>query len=311
MSRLPHENHRDILNEGRAMNSSCIEEIERFAQALVKGAAMGLCLTPKPGLVDLADQGSHPDLDMAKMERSLHIVADYLAELVRSLANGEQISLQAVIGRRAEEAMFGEQGTNTHKGYIFLSGLLLVSRWHAGSDDEILLRGAVRYTAARYFSIQGKHLTNVRPARRRHGAGGVAREAVSGLPSLFACGVPAYLDAIERTGCFTTASFATLALLMQTVEDTTTLHRGGTMGLARIRRDGQTLERIIGEEGDHISFLMELNREYVRMNLTMGGVADMLSLTYGYLVATGLLTGKTERAHRGKPHHSARCASHR
>lgn len=81
------------------------------------------------------------------------------------------------------------------------------------------------------------------------------------------------------------------------------------MGLARLRRDGQTLERIIGEGGDHHSFLAALNRSYARMNLTMGGVADMLSLTYGYLVATGLLTGETERPRRTRPHPASRCAS--
>jgi triphosphoribosyl-dephospho-CoA synthase len=270
---------------------------------------MGLYLTPKPGLVDLADCGSHPDLSLGKMERSLHIVADYLAELIRSLAEGERFLCHAIIGRRAEEAMFEELGTNTHKGYIFLSGLLLISRWHAGSDDESLLHGAVQSTAGHYFSTLGEDATNGRSARLRYGAGGVVREALSGLPALFSCGVPAYLDAIERTGCFTTASFATLSRLMQTVEDTTTLHRGGTMGLARIRRDGQTLERIIGDRGDHLSFLAELNRKYARINLTMGGVADMLSLTYGYLVATGLLTGESERPRRSKPHPISRCAS--
>jgi hypothetical protein len=41
----------------------------------------------------------------------------------------------------------------------------------------------------------------------------------------------------------------------------------------------------------------------------MGGVADMLSLTYGYLVATGLLTGESERPRRSKPHPISRCAS--
>lgn len=293
------------------MNSSRIVEIERFAQALVKGAAMGLYLTPKPGLVDLANCGSHPDLSLAKMERSLHIVADYLAEMNRSLADGESFHCQAAIGRRAVEAMFDELGTNTHKGYIFLSGLLLISRWHSGSDDESLLGKAVQSTAGQYFPPLGEDATNGQSARLRYGAGGVVREAVAGLPSLFACGVPAYLDAIERTGSFTSASFATLSRLMQNVEDTTTLHRGGTMGLARIRRDGQTLERIIGEGGDHLSFLGELNHEYERINLTMGGVADMLSLTYGYLIATGLLTGETERPRRSKPHPISRCASAR
>ena len=293
------------------MNPSRIVEIERFAQALVKGAAMGLCLTPKPGLVDLADRGSHPDLNLEKMERSLHIVADYLAELIRSLAAGEHDHCRTAIGRRAEEAMFEELGTNTHKGYMFLSGLLLISRWHAGTNDESLLRGAVQAAAGRYFSAQGEDATNGRSARLRYGAGGVVREALGGLPSLFGCGVPAYLDAIERTGCFTTASFATLSRLMQNVEDTTTLHRGGTMGLARVKRDGQTLERIIGDGGDPRSFLTELNRAYARMNLTMGGVADLLSLTYGYLVATGLLTGETEHPRRTKPHPAGRRASGR
>lgn len=293
------------------MNSSRMFEIERFAQALVKGAAMGLCLTPKPGLVDLADCGSHPDLSLAKMERSLHLVADYLTELIRSLAAGERSHCQAAIGRRAEEAMFAELGTNTHKGYIFLSSLLLISRWHAGSDDEPVLRRAVQSTALRYFASQGENATNGRTARLRYGAGGVVREAVSGLPSLFTCGVPAYLDAITRTGRFATACFFTLARLMQTVEDTTTLHRSGTMGLARIRRDGQALERVIGEGGDHLSFLAELNRQYIRMNLTMGGVADMLALTVGYLAASGLLTGETERPRGGKSPHPLRCASGR
>lgn len=293
------------------MNTSPIVGIERFAQALVKGAAMGLCLTPKPGLVDLADQGSHPDLSLAKMERSLHIVADYLAELTRSLAAGEHRHCQAVIGRRAEEAMFEELGTNTHRGYIFLSGLLLISRWHAGDDEPSSLREAVRTAAGQYFSTQGEDATNGRTARLRYGAGGVVREALGGLPSLFECGVPAYLDALERTGCFTTASFATLSRLMQTVEDTTTLHRRGTMGLARIRRDGQNLERLIGDRGDHLTYLAELNHEYVRMNLTMGGVADMLSLTYGYLVATGLLTGEAEHPRRSKTDPISRRASGR
>jgi len=40
------------------------------------------------------------------------------------------------------------------------------------------------------------------------------------------------------------ASFAMLARLMQTVEDTTALHRCGLAGLERIREDGARLERL-------------------------------------------------------------------
>lgn len=284
------------------MNSSRLFEIEQFAQALVKGAAMGLYLTPKPGLVDRTDAGSHPDLTLEKMEHSLQIIDDYLAEMIRSLTDGERLLCQAVVGRRAEEVMMEECGTNTLKGYIFLSGLLLIARWHAGDDDPDRLRETVTRLAEEYFAIRGEEETNGRTARLRFGTGGIVREALNGLPALFDCAVPAYLEGIARFGCFTTASFVMLARLMQTVEDTTTLHRGGTMGLARVHRDGQALERTIAGRGDVIGLLAALNDEYVRMNLTMGGVADILCLAYGYLTASGQLMGDARGGQRPKPH---------
>jgi triphosphoribosyl-dephospho-CoA synthase len=43
-----------------------------------------------------------------------------------------------------------------------------------------------------------------------------------------------------------------------------------------------------GEE--YLPFLHTINREYIRMNLTMGGMADMLGLSYAYLIASGALS---------------------
>jgi triphosphoribosyl-dephospho-CoA synthase len=74
---------------------------------------------------------------------------------------------------------------------------------------------------------------------------------------------------------------------MQTVEDTTTLHRGGIAGLERVRRDGRELERIVAEGGDGVAFLERLNRDYKRDRLTIGGVADMLGIAFGWLVFGG------------------------
>ena len=81
-----------------------------------------------------------------------------------------------------------------------------------------------------------------------------------------------------------------LARLMQTVEDTTTLHRAGSAGLLRVKQDGQVLERLLAGGGDYLACLKQLNREYVRMNLTIGGVADMLGVSFGYLIAGGELS---------------------
>ena len=79
-----------------------------------------------------------------------------------------------------------------------------------------------------------------------------------------------------------------LSRLMQTVEDTTALHRCGSAGLARLRADGRSLS-VSSRPGLHVPFLRERNALYRRMNLTMGGVADLLGAGLGWLVHRGEL----------------------
>jgi len=269
------------------MNSWHLSETEKLATALTEGAALELYLTPKPGLVDLADCGSHQDLSLATMERSLQFIADYLRDLLDSLTSGEPFTRQAQIGKCAEQNMFQVLGTNTHKGYIFLSGLLLVARWRTDAPHDQALRDSVASLARVFFDAREETGTNGGQVRGRYHAGGIVREALEGLPALFDEALPAYRSAVAQGCCFTRASYAMLARLMQTVEDTTTLHRGGSMGLHRIRRDGRELERVLDEHEEFLPFLSQLNRDYIRMNLSMGGVADMLGLSYGVLIARG------------------------
>jgi triphosphoribosyl-dephospho-CoA synthase len=230
------------------------------------------------------------------MAHSLHLLEGYLQELRISLAAGEPFSSQMAIGRQCENKMLAELGTNTHKGYIFLSGLLLVARWREPSDDANRFRETIASLACDFFDRQREMATNGSLARARYGARGVIREARGGFPALFDAALPAYQEAFARHGSFLTASFAMLARLMQTVEDTTTLHRCGTLGLARIRRDGRQMERIISQGDDCVPFIQAINKEYIRMNLTMGGVADMLGLSYGCLIASGALQGECLQA---------------
>lgn len=275
------------------MNSSRLSELERLASALAGGAALELYLTPKPGLVDLADRGAHPDLSIPIMERSIGIVAAYLDEIVHSLVAGEAFPRQKAIGMAAEQRMFDELGTNTHKGYIFLAGMLLIARWHAASGDEKSVRRTLSELATDFFAAGEEGASHGHAARDRYGAGGIVREAIRGFPAVFDEALPAFHTALKQTGCFSIASFAMVARLMQTVDDTTTLHRGGPAGLARVKQDGHHLEQLIATGDDYLGFLRETNHAYIRLNLTMGGVADMLALAYGQLLASGAITAHT------------------
>lgn len=269
------------------MNCSRASGLEGLAAAFVQGARMELHLTPKPGLVDLDDCGAHSDLSLAIMERSIALVADCLAEIVGSLRAGEPFAAQQAIGLRAERRLADELGTNTHKGFIFLAGMLLVARWQVPTQDEQALRAALAECAAQFFCAAGETPTNGRRVRDKYQVGGIVREALAGFPALFEQAIPAFRAAIRRHGCPRTASFAMLARLMQTVEDTTALHRAGPAGLQRIRRDGAQLEQIMRRGGNHVAFLRRVNRSYIRLHLTMGGVADVLGLACGLLMANG------------------------
>jgi triphosphoribosyl-dephospho-CoA synthetase len=276
------------------MNSLPVSELEKWSAALVRGSLQELYLTPKPGLVDLADAGSHPDLSLSIMEQSIGYVADYLQAIARSLADNEVFDCQKTLAIQAEKKLHETLGTNTHKGYIFLSGMLLIARWHAPSSDEQSLRMTLSTLAENFFKTAECHFTNGQQARQKYSAGGIVQEAISGFPSLFEVALPAFREAIKSGLSTETASFAMLARLMQSVEDTTTLHRGGTAALSRIKSDGRTLEMLIARKTDHLPYLVALNHDYIAMNITMGGVADMLGLALGYLMACGEISIESE-----------------
>ena len=261
-------------------------ELERLADALAEGLWRELCLTPKPGLVDLEDSGSHRDLAFRTMERSIALVRRAFAELALSLDAGEPLPRQVALGQRAEQHMLRELGTNTHKGALFLGGLLLVGRHRAAGDDDASLRAGVAAAARELHATRAALSTHGEDARRQFGVGGILAEALAGLPSLFDA-LPAFRAARPRGEDLSAASFAMLARLMQTVEDTTALHRCGLVGLERIREDGARLQRLLERSGDHVGFLRGRNALYRRMDLTMGGVADLLGMGLGLLAYRG------------------------
>ncbi|MFB3907057.1 MAG: triphosphoribosyl-dephospho-CoA synthase [Candidatus Eisenbacteria bacterium] len=246
-----------------------------MARALVEGARRELDLTPKPGLVDRWDNGSHPDLSYEQMQRSIDLLPVYFEEL---LAIGGASDLAAAIraGQAAEARMLrATGGTNTHKGYIFLSGLTLL----AGSRDfhisslpvSAILRPAIARIAHAFFETADP---------RRGEEGGIRSEALAGLPCVFEIGLPAYEERLRRNADETVAAFELMGRLMIHLDDTTARRRCGPEGNAILRADGARLLEIVDAGVDPRPFLVERNEEYRRMRLTMGGVADCMAICF-------------------------------
>ncbi len=253
-----------------------------LASSLVAGARVELELTPKPGLVDRLDCGSHPDLSFDAMSRSIDLLPAYFEEL---LDHARPLDLAAAVdaGVRAERRMVETVGANTHKGYIFLAGLVLLAAGSGAGPEELRRRivdMAERVLVAR-LRQDGRDPSPTPShgarARAAHSVGGIFREARLGLPSVFDAGLPVLAAAVpsRRT------QHRLMAVLMQAVEDTTALHRCGLAGLARLRTDGAALQRLVDDDGDYLPWLAALNDDYRRLGLTMGGVADCMALCFG------------------------------
>lgn len=262
------------------MNCLTLSELEQFAAALADGVKAELFLTPKPGLVDLCDVGSHPDLSLLKMTRSVVLLREYLLELATALHRQQSFATLQGVGLRAEQRMLTELGSNCHRGGIFLSGLLLCAYSECGSDDPETLTNSVAVLAQRYFQQTKLSDTHGQLARNRYRTGGIVAECLNGLPGLFQVALPSLLG---KGADFSEGCYLAMARLMKTCDDTTCLHRGGQPGLARLRNAGSELEQCLLLGDDPVPLLLRLNDDFRATNLTMGGVADLLGLTFGYL----------------------------
>ncbi len=271
------------------MSFSVPFEKSSFCSHLITGLRLELWLTPKPGLVDRRDNGSHLDLSFAVMESSIGLLARYLKRLQRALEAGASMALMVDIGQRAEQALLARFSTNTHKGAVFLSGLLLCARYRCADCSESELRPALAETAAEVLCRITHEDTHGQRARQRFQVGGILSETAKGLPTLFETALPAYREGADRGWTHEQAAWLAMARLMQTVEDTTTLHRCGTAGLERLRRDGRYLEHLLGDREKAVSWLTETNHQYRALHLTMGGVADLMAMTFALLAAKGAL----------------------
>ncbi|WP_303722330.1 triphosphoribosyl-dephospho-CoA synthase [Malonomonas rubra] len=262
------------------MNCLPLSALELFATSLTDGFRAELYLTPKPGLVDLLDNGSHADLTLPLMVRSVDLIDDYLQELAHALYHRQTLSELQQIALRAEQRMLAELISNTHRGGIFLGGLLLAGYAECGSHEPEKLENAVALVAQRYLLQARLGESHGQQARSRYRTGGIITEALNGLPGVFQVALPSLRDHADnlRYGCF-----LAMARLMRHCDDTTCLHRGGQAGLDRLRKAGDKLEHCLRSGGDSASLLRELNEDFRARNLTMGGVADLLGLAFGYL----------------------------
>ncbi|MES9969606.1 MAG: triphosphoribosyl-dephospho-CoA synthase [Candidatus Thiodiazotropha sp.] len=258
---------------------STLSPTRRLAATLVDGLRKELALTPKPGLVDCISNGSHPDLSYALMSASIELLSSYFAASAEALEAGCGVETLRELGKCFEQSMLVCFQSNTHRGALFLGGILLAAVERSPGGDEAALSYAVATVAKQLFDKRVPHDTIGAKVRRQYAAGGIVTESLQGLPSVFEFSLPALRDGLDRGMSQRDARLLAMAVLMQTVEDTTTLRRCGPLGLAMVCEDGRRLENILYAGKSPVSYLKDADDRYRERRLTMGGVADLLAVT--------------------------------
>ncbi len=221
--------------------------------------------TPKPGLVDEANNGAHRDMDVPLFERSAHALRPCFEEFVRLGIQGASPAALQQAGVRAEQAMFAATGgVNTHKGAIYSGALLLhaAGRLLSGEEEGNLCELAAQ-TAAAIPAPTGTHGAAVRAC-----CGGIRTEAVSGYPT-----AQAVLRQLRQSG-----PLDALLLSMSRLDDSTLWHRGGAEGAQLVR--SRAADILAAPASEREARTRRLDAELIERNLSPGGSADLLAMAF-------------------------------
>jgi holo-ACP synthase/triphosphoribosyl-dephospho-CoA synthase len=262
---------------------------EYLAEKAVQALLEEVRLTPKPGLVDRANNGAHRDMDLALFERSAHALHDSFLQCAEAGAVSPQnipalASKLRSAGLEAERRMYeATEGINTHKGAIFTLGLLCCAAAAKGPGTDAILNRCADMTkgiVARDFAgiTAETAQTNGEKLYAKYGITGIRGEAEAGFPTVANAGLPALEKALadgcseDETGC------AALLAILAAADDTNLIARSSRETQLQVR---QHVSRLIQEDSrPSETDLIDLDSQFIRDNLSPGGSADLLAATW-------------------------------
>ncbi len=249
--------------------------------------------TPKPGLVDRNNRGAHRDMDMRHFFASANALRPFFTRfaeagyLTRDLPPMDTFAKIRVIGKEAEEAMYrATHGVNTHKGAIFSVGILCAA---AGRMDPIswtperLLEECAAMTAGIIAEDLG-HITkeNAKTAGEQlyaqYGVTGVRGEAQQGFPTVGSTGLPVLRDCLKNGLSINDAGCIALLHMLSVSDDTNLIHRSNRQTQLDVK--AKIADLLKKDPFPSKDTIRALDTEFIEQNLSPGGTADLLAMTY-------------------------------
>ena len=219
-----------------------------------------LDLTPKPGLVDRNNSGSHKDMDYALMLESIGALRPVFTEMALHAGDIEAVRRIGVEGERKMLEATG--GVNTHRGALFSMGLAVTAASRLLERGDQLspgtLRSEIKAIAAQMPGDANSHGAKV---KARFGIPTALDYAREGYEPVFGM--------IEERD-----SSRALLRLMSMLEDSNIYYRCGAEMAAMVKEEARKALESNAREKE----IEAMDRRFVAENISPGGAADMLAL---------------------------------
>lgn len=290
-----------MLNQFRAYETRVVSPVaEKLGALAIEAMLYEVTCTPAPGLVDRINSGAHLDMDFYSFMASSAALAMPMARCAQAGIVHEG-SLEAllpvlrIVGLEGERAMLtATRGVNTQKGLVFLLGIMAgAAGWLSGQKRlvtaETVLDSAAQMVAGiverELGSATGKSLQELTAGEGlylKYGITGIRGELAEGLPAVRNKALPALCQALDKGLPVNDALVQTLLVLMTCVDDTTVMHRHHPDKMrVWVRQQVQAVLAVGGMETTEGRKRCEaLDVEFIRHNVSPGGVADLLAVTW-------------------------------
>lgn len=271
-----------------ALHKQTARHIAKLAQ---QSLLYEVCTTPKPGLVDCCDSGSHRDMDIFTFMASSAALYSYFEDCAHiGIATAHLPAVDTfrqlrLPGKLAEKDMLrATNGVNTHKGAIFSLGILCGAAGRTGSTVPADILAECRAMTAGLTDADFSHvnaenaMTTGQTLYALHGITGVRGQAEAGYPAVSGVGLPVLQAGLQKGLSLNDAGAATLLHLLCAAVDTNLIARSDlATQQATVKEISALLKTDPYPDNEVIS---NINAMFMEKNLSPGGSADLLAVTY-------------------------------
>ena len=282
----------NLLREGLLL-----ADAERVDALAAKALIDEVETTPKPGLVDRSNNGAHRDMTPDLFYRSIEALRGTWRGFFLSgaetaaLPAAEAFARLRAMGLDAEKKMLDATGgVNTHKGAVFTLGTICAAigrLWQPDHPCRDPKRIAAESAALCAEAVESDFL-RLRQKGKASSAGeslylefghrGVRGELAAGLPAVTETALPTLEAGLSAGKSRNDAGVFALLQLIARGEDTNMIKRGGM----KLAEDTAAAIRdyLETEPCPDMSIVEEWDRLFIRQNLSPGGCADLLAVSW-------------------------------